>query len=188
MPTVAEKSVFSSSKQSPLIHKTQVLITTKEMSTSKHINIKVARQRTTSHRYAFEGTYLMISYSIGTSSKLMLWISSYAIDSVVSPLETAIEGSKRENETTYKINQAKLAYTIFHITQNHWRILRTLPTNNDARFGWDHVSRLRVHWSDSTSGRNGGCIQPTGQDASQNSSAAVGKIVQQHFLTKEAFL
>ena len=79
MPTAAEKSVFSSSKQSAVMHnKTQVFITSKEMSTSKLINIKVAQQRTTSHRYAFERTYLMISYSIGTSSKLMLWIPSYA--------------------------------------------------------------------------------------------------------------
>ena len=79
MPTAAEKSVFSSSKQSAVMHnKTQVFITSKEMSTSKLINIKVAQQRTTSHRYAFERTYLMISYGIGTSSKLMLWIPSYA--------------------------------------------------------------------------------------------------------------
>ena len=60
------------------MHKTQVFISSKEMSTSKLINIKVAQQRTISHRYAFERTYLMISYSIGTSSKLMLWIPSYA--------------------------------------------------------------------------------------------------------------
>ena len=78
MPTAAEKRVFSSSKQSLVMHKTQVFITSKEMSTSKLINIKVAQQRTTSHRYTFERTYLMISYSIGTSSKLMLWIPSYA--------------------------------------------------------------------------------------------------------------
>lgn len=135
MPTVAEKSVFSSSKQSRVIHKTQVLITTKEMSTSKHINIKVARQRTTSYRYAFEGTYLMISYSIGTSSKLMLWISSYAIDSVVSPLETAIEGSKRENETTYNVTQAKLAFTISPFLKTiegyheHFRPITTLVSD-----------------------------------------------------------
>ena len=60
------------------MHKTQVFTSSREMSTSKLINIKVAQQRTTSHRYAFERTYLMISYSIGTSSKLMLWIPSYA--------------------------------------------------------------------------------------------------------------
>ena len=78
MPTAAEKRVFSSSKQSLVMHKTQVFITSKEMSTSKLINIKVAQQRTTSHRYTFERTYLMISYSTGTSSKSMLWISSYA--------------------------------------------------------------------------------------------------------------
>ena len=47
----------------------------------------------------------------------MLWISSYAIDSVVSPLETAIEGSKRENETTYNIKQLKLAFTIFYYSK-----------------------------------------------------------------------
>ena len=78
MPTAAEKGFFSSSKQSAVLYKTQVFISSKEMSTSKLINIKVAQQRTTSHRYAFERTYLMISYSIGTSSKLMLWIPSYA--------------------------------------------------------------------------------------------------------------
>ena len=78
MPTAAEKSFFSSSKQYAIMHKTQLFISSKEMSTSKLINIKVAQQRTTSHRYAFERTYLMISYSIGTSSKLMLWIPSYA--------------------------------------------------------------------------------------------------------------
>ena len=78
MPTAAEKSFFSFSKQSAIMHKTQVFISSKEMSTSKLINIKVAQQRTTSHRYAFERTYLMISHSIGTSSKLMLWIPSYA--------------------------------------------------------------------------------------------------------------
>ena len=78
MPTAAEKGFFSSSKQSAVLYKTQVFISSKEMSTLKLINIKVAQQRTTSHRYAFERTYLMISYSIGTSSKLMLWIPSYA--------------------------------------------------------------------------------------------------------------
>ena len=60
------------------MHKTQLFISSKEMSTSKLINIKVAQQRKTSHRYAFERTYLMIYYSIGTSSKLILWIPSYA--------------------------------------------------------------------------------------------------------------
>ena len=77
MPTAAEKSVFSSSKQSAVMHKTQVFITSKEMYTSKLIGIKAAQQRTTSHGYTFERTYLMLSYSIGTSSKLMLLITSY---------------------------------------------------------------------------------------------------------------
>lgn len=139
-------SAFLCSKEHLASHENQVFITEREILYSKRTNI-IKQQRTGSHRYPFERTYLNIFCRVGKPSKLMLWISSYAIGSVASPLETAVGCSERRikpHTTMNRFSRTNANQTQIAFYSGGSRAIvrwRTLPTNNDAPFGSSHVSR-----------------------------------------------
>lgn len=142
-------SAFLCSKEHLVSHKNHVFITEREILHSKRTNI-VKQQRTSSHRYPFERTYLYIFCRVGRRSKLMLWISSYAIGSVASPLETVVECSERRIKphiTMNRFSRTNANQTQIAFYSGGSRAIvgwRTLPTNDDAPFGSSHVSRSRA--------------------------------------------
>lgn len=82
----------------------------------------------------------------------MLWISSYAIGSVASPLETAVECSKRRikpHTTMNQLSRTNANQTQIAIYSGGSRAIvgwRTLPTNNDAPLDLRSHEPIMRYW------------------------------------------